>query len=107
MENVTVTASSGKKKDLRFLKWAIFTVLFAVGPLFANVLAAEDQEHFRWAEVVGRGELFVIAAAITGDGLGRVWNNRAVNDYYGTLCFGALAFILLATCVEFGWISRD
>lgn len=110
MPDLTVTVNgenNDKRNDLRLVKWAIFTVLFAIGPLFANLLAVEDEQNFKWAEVVGRGELFIIAAAITGDGLGRVWNQRAVNGIFGTLCFGALAFILLATCVEFGWISRD
>jgi hypothetical protein len=105
---VTVNGEGERaKKNLRLAKWIIFTVLFAVGPLFANLLAIEDESHFTWAAVIGRGELFVIAAAITGDGLGRIWGQRAVNGVYGTLCFGALAFVLLATCVEFGWISRD
>lgn len=90
---------------MQLTKWIIFTVLFSLGPLLANYLVALDERQMGWGEIIGRGELFVIAAAVTADGLGRIWTEEAVKDVYGTVIFGALAFLLLATCTEFGYVS--
>ena len=92
---------------MKLTKWAIFTVIFSLGPLLANVFATGDKPYVELSDIIGRGELFVIAAAVTADGLARIWTEEAVKDILGTVIFGSLAFLLLATCTEFGWISND
>jgi hypothetical protein len=90
---------------MRLSKWIIFTVLFSLGPLLANYLVALDEQQVGWGEIIGRGELFVIAAAVTADGLGRIWTAKAVQTTEGTIIFGALIFLLFASCTEFGYVS--
>jgi len=108
---VIVTVNQGNQEagegGIRFTKWLMFTVIFALAPLLANVIASENEQSFSWLAIIGKGELFVIAAGITVDGLSRVWSKRAVNGIYGTVVFGALVFVLCATSIEFGWISRN
>jgi|ERR1700733_6368439 biotin transporter BioY len=93
-----------QKKNVRITKWAIFTVVFGVAPLFASWAVG----NLPFAEAMfGRGELFLIAAVLTGDAFGRVWNEKATTDVAGTICIGALGLILAFSAFEFGNASKD
>lgn len=97
--------STRKKRKIRTTKWAIFTVIFGVAPLFASWAVSDDS--FSMLTIFGHGELFLIAAVLTGDAFGRVWNERATQDVWGTICLGALGLILAYSALEFGNASKD
>jgi hypothetical protein len=97
--------SSRRKRHLRITKWAIFTVIFGVAPLFASW--AVSDAPFSRGTIIGHGELFLIAAVLTGDAFGRVWNENATKDLWGTVCLGALGLILAYSALEFGNSSKD
>jgi hypothetical protein len=102
---VVESQESRKKRKIRITKWAIFTVLFGVAPLFASWAVSEDS--FNMFTIMGHGELFLIAAVLTGDAFGRVWNERATQDVWGTVCLGSLGLILAYSALEFGNASKD
>jgi hypothetical protein len=107
MADLTVSVDDEKarqKRKIRITKWAIFTVIFGVAPLFASW--AVGDRTFSEA-MFGRGELFLIAAVLTGDAFGRVWNEKATTDVAGTICLGALGLILAFSALEFGNASKD
>ncbi len=93
-----------QKRRLRVTKWVIFTVIFGVAPLFAS-WAVGDLPFNEAA--FGHGELFLIAAVLTGDAFGRVWNEKATTDVAGTICLGSLGLILAYSALEFGNVSKD
>jgi hypothetical protein len=97
--------NSRKKRKLRVTKWAIFTVIFGVAPLFASW--AVSDVPFSFETIIGHGELFLIAAVVTGDAFGRVWNENATRDLWGAVCLGSLGLILAYSALEFGNSSKD
>jgi hypothetical protein len=107
MAELTISIDDQKlrqKKKVRITKWAIFTVAFGVAPLFASWAVGD----LPFSEAMfGRGELFLIAAVLTGDAFGRVWNEKATTDVAGTMCLGALGLILAYSALEFGNASKD
>ena len=107
MAELTVAVENRKlrqKQRLRVTKWAIFTVVFGIAPLFAS-WAVGDLPFSEAA--LGHGELFLIAAVLTGDAFGRVWNEKATTDVAGTICLGSLGLILAFSALEFGNVSKD
>jgi len=108
MANLSIVVEdqgSRKKRKIRITKWAIFTVIFGVAPLFASWAVSDDS--FSMFTILGHGELFLIAAVLTGDAFGRVWNEKATQDVAGTMCLGALGLILAYSALEFGNASKD
>src|SRR5580658_2743347 len=98
-------SDAGKKKARKLLLWTAFSVVFALSPLFVNFLLVRDDPQFEWQKLANRGELFLIAAALSADAIGRVWNQRAVNGLYGTLVLVGCVYILFATSIEFGTVA--
>jgi hypothetical protein len=98
-------SDANKKKARKLLLWTAFSVAFALGPLFVNFLLVRDDPQFEWQKLANRGELFLIATALSADGIGRVWNQRAVNGFYGTVVLVACVFILFTTSAEFGIVA--
>jgi hypothetical protein len=87
------------------LLWAAFSVVFALSPLFVNFLLVRDDPQFEWQKLANRGELFLIAAALSADAIGRVWNQRAVSGLYGTFVLVGCVYILFVASVEFGTLA--
>jgi hypothetical protein len=94
----------GSDKLNRLFVWALFGVVFALGPLFANWLLAQDKGHFTWDVLIRKGELFLIAAAIVADAIGRVWSQKTTG-LMGTFCMGGCVLLLFLTSVEFGMVA--
>jgi hypothetical protein len=93
-----------KKRRIRAVKWAIFTVIFGVAPLFAVLIVADDSSL---NVMIGHGELFLLAAVLTGDAMGRVANKHAMDKVGGILCLGFLGLLLAHSALQFGVVSKD
>lgn len=90
---------------IRAIKWLIFTVLFGVAPLFAAWWVSDDP--FSSSTLIGRGELYLLAAVIIGDAFARVYNATAPKQMAGSLVLGALVFLVCYSAMAFGRASLD
>jgi len=70
---------------LKLLKWIMFEVIFALMPLAFNWASAElKHKNAGWEEILGRGELLLVAVAIVAAGLGDLSNRGMNNRLRGT-----------------------
>ena len=100
-----IGSQGNSKRKIRVTKWLIFTLIFGAALLFATWIVGS--EPFSADVIFGHGELFLIAAVLTGDAFGRIWHPKATDGVFATVCLGALALILAYSSLEFGNSSRD
>ena len=71
--------------------WFAFSVVLALLPLLVNLLMFHvDGKPIAWFELVSHGELFLVAAALSADGLGRL---RVRGEIGGTGTFWSNLFL--------------
>jgi hypothetical protein len=95
-------ANAAKTKGHKVLMWLAFSVLFALTPLFIDFLLTRGKEQFQLLHLLGRGELFLISAAICADAVGRMWGQKTEKGYFSTVCLIACVFVLVLSSAEFG-----
>jgi hypothetical protein len=64
-------------KTKAIVTWAIFTVIFGLTPIAVNWPYLRTNAHGRiveWEQLLGKGELFLIAALLATDLIGRLLN---------------------------------
>ncbi len=86
------------EKTKTLLTWAIFTVVFGVTPIVVNWLYLRTHAHgkpIQWEQLLGKGELFLIAALLATDSIGRLFNGFPSNAWVrlfailaGAVCIG-------------------
>ncbi len=94
-------------KGRRVLIWLSFSVAFALGPLFVNFLLFRSSPTFTWTDLLTRGELFLVSAAICADAVGKMWMQEDHTGYFSTCCLIGAVFILFATSIEFGMVAHN
>jgi hypothetical protein len=85
--------------------WIAFGVVLALLPLLVNLLMFHvDGKPATWPELGSHGELFLVAAAIAADGLGRLWVRGLVGGA-GTLCLIGCIYVLVWSSIEFSLVA--
>jgi hypothetical protein len=93
-------------KTARISLWIAFSVLFALLPLFINFLTLRiSSKAVDWHDLTSRGELFLVAAAISADGLGRLWLKGDRSKWRVSLCFIGCFFSLVFSSIEFSLVA--
>jgi hypothetical protein len=93
-------------KTAKTVVWIAFSVLFALLPLFINFLMLRiSGRAVDWHALSSRGELFLIAAAISADGLGRLWRSSIRFQWWASLCFVGCVFSLCCSSIEFSLVA--
>jgi hypothetical protein len=93
-------------KTAKIALWIAFSVLFALLPLFINFLMMRlSGKAFDWHALSSHGELFLVAAAISADGLGRLWLSDIRRHWWASLCLIGCVFALCSSSVEFSLVA--
>ena len=93
-------------KTAKIVLWIAFSVLLALLPLLVNYLMLRvSGTAIDWHDLSSRGELFVVAAAISADGLGRLWLSGIRSPWWASFCFIGCLFALLCASVEFSLVA--
>lgn len=88
--------------------WVAFGVILALLPLFINFLMLRlSGKPFAWYDLSSRGELFLVAAAISADALSRLWLRRLIPRPGATLCFIGCFYALILASVEFSLVKQS
>jgi hypothetical protein len=95
------------EKAKRILLWLGFSVVFALSPLFINFLMVRGSADFDLTKLYDRGELFLIAAALCADAMGRLFNHRGSPSFPVIVCMMAAVYLLFTSTVEYGMVARD
>jgi hypothetical protein len=95
------------KRAKMLVLWLAFSVVFALGPLFANYLVTRDEASFSWLVLYDRGELFFIAIVLCGDTVGRLFNQKSRGELPTICCLVFAVYILFGLSVKFGTVAVD
>ena len=91
--------------------WFFLSAGFAVAPLFVNYLMLREDTSFTSVNLYDRGELFLIAAVLCADSLGRLLRLKArrgqLASLFATICLIAAVYVLFASSIEFGLVARS
>jgi len=99
----TIPAEKGKK----VLLWLGFSVIFALSPLFINFLLVRGESHFDYTKLYDRGELFLIAAALCADAVGRLFDHKGNPSFFIIVCMMGVVYLLFSSTAEYGMIAKD
>jgi hypothetical protein len=94
----------------RFAKWAIFGVIFAIAPLAADYFIGSlhnPSSTFSWHDVVSKGELLLVTAAIAGAGVGELIGSGKDWLPFKLVTGGACFVILLVAAELYSSIASD
>jgi hypothetical protein len=93
-------------KTVRIAVWVAFSAGFALLPLFINFLMLRiEGKRLDWHDLSSHGELFLVAAAISADALGRLWLSGLRSNWRVSLCFIGCLSGLLCSSVEFSLVA--
>jgi hypothetical protein len=101
------TISDGGSKGKRILMWLAFSVVFSLGPVFINYLVVRDNPKIELFDLLNRGELFMLSAALCADAVGRMWGQKAQTGYFSSICLIGCVYILFACSIEFGMAAKN
>lgn len=93
-------------KTAKIVLWIAFSVVFALLPLFIDFLMLRiSGKAVDWHNLSSHGELFLIAAAISADALGRLWRSGIRSHWWASFCFIGCLFALICSSVEFSLVA--
>jgi hypothetical protein len=101
-------ALEGKQtsKGLKIFLWLAVSVGFALMPLAASYINGRSSgKPPDWIDLLSGGELFLIAAALTADGIGRAFLGGKRFQSFRISCGIGCALLLAATSLYFGRIA--
>jgi hypothetical protein len=98
-------------KTRTVLTWLIFTVIFGVTPIVVNFIylrtISRSTAPIPMEKLLGKGELFLVAALLARDALGRLFNGFPANQWVrllaivaGAACIG----IVIWSSVQFAYL---
>lgn len=90
----------------KMAKWALFSVTMALVPLVAAFLAQVTRGNTPpWNEIVGRGELLLITAAICARSAGELFAGRSGGEVEKILAGGGTLVLMLLTAIYFADVA--
>jgi hypothetical protein len=95
-----------KSKGLKIFLWFTCSIVFALLPLAINYINGRvDGKAPGWVDLLASGELFLIAAAVAADAVGRVFMGGERKRNFRISCGVGCALLLLVTSIYFGRIA--
>jgi hypothetical protein len=95
-----------KSKGLKIFLWFTCSVVFALLPLVISYINGRvDGKPPGWVDLLASGELFLIAAAVAADAVGRVFIGGERKRNFRISCGVGCALLLLVTSIYFGRIA--
>jgi hypothetical protein len=95
----------------KFLKWLIFGVIFAITPLAADYsiqfMHVKEGMGFTWYDVIAKGELLLVCAAIAGAGVGELIGSGKSWLPFKIVTGGFCVILLLLTAELYSSIASD
>jgi hypothetical protein len=103
---MTVLVPQQKSKGLKIFLWFTFSVAFALFPILVNYINGRVYGKAPgWLELLGGGELLLIAAVLAADAVGRVFLGGDRKQGLRVACGAGCTLLLIVTSVYFGKIA--
>src|SRR5258706_15297615 len=95
----------------KITKWVVFGVLFGLAPLLADYLVQSLHPRpappFDWSEILMKGELLIVSAAITGAAVGELIGSSKSWLWVKILAGGGCIIVMIAAALLYASIASD
>src|SRR5579871_4838338 len=89
------------KAQVMFI-WLLFTVGFALTPLYANWIVLHGDKQFQWYWLFRHGEIYLVSGAFSADSISRVLRKNPPLGFADFLIVAVCIYVLFGSTMEFG-----
>jgi membrane protease YdiL (CAAX protease family) len=98
--------SKPKSQGEKIFLWFVFSIVLALLPIAVNYINGRlNGKPPEWSRLLVGGELFLIAGAVAGDAVGKVFLGGEKKRGFRIFCGAGCAVLLLITSIYFGRIA--